>query len=215
MTETIKLYTWPTPNGIKVSIALEELGLDYEAVPVNIIEGEQFDPGFLAISPNAKIPALVDGDTALMESGVILLYLAEKTGRLAPRYGTPEYWTMLQWLMWQMAHFGPMLGQAHHFLKFNPGKSEYAESRYRGETARLYRVLDTRLEARDYVADELSIADIAIWGWASRFDYQQIDLHDYPNVMRWYLDLADRPAFQRGYAVPADAGPIPRPEQNR
>ena len=148
---------------------------------------------------------------ALMESGVILLYLAEKTGKLMPAYGSPDYWTVMQWLMWQMAHFGPMLGQAHHFLKFNRGVSEYAEQRYHGEAMRLYRVLDTRLAGRDYIVDELSIADIAIWPWSTRFDYQQIDLHDFPNVLKWYLRLADRPAFQRGYAVPQPTDPIPRP----
>ena len=148
---------------------------------------------------------------ALMESGAILLYLAERTGKLIPSHDSPGYWSLMQWLMWQMAHFGPMLGQAHHFLKFNRGKSEYAEQRYHGEAVRLYRVLNARLEGRDYIVDELSIADIAIWPWSTRFDYQQIDLHDYPNVLNWYLRLADRPAFQRGYAVPDASDPVPRP----
>lgn len=207
----IKLYTWTTPNGRKISIALEELGLAYEVVPVNIGNREQFDPDFLRISPNNKIPAIVDGDFALMESGAILLYLAEKAGKLSPPVSTPAYWRMVEWLMWQMGNFGPLLGQAHHFLKYNPGKSAYAEDRYHAEALRLYRVLDERLRGRDYVCDEFSVADIAIWGWASRFDYQQVDLQDFPDVCRWYVDLAGRPAFQRGYAVPVDTGPIPLP----
>jgi len=205
----VKLYTWSTPNGRKVSIALEELALPYEVIPINIGEKAQFDPGFLSISPNNKIPAIVDGDFALMESGAILLYLAEKTGKLSPPYGTPEYWRMMEWLMWQMGNFGPQLGQAHHFLKFNPGKSEYAELKYHTEAMRLYRVLNKRLENRDFVCDDFTIADIAIWGWVSRFEYQQIDLDDYPEVRRWYVSLAERPAFQRGYSVPKDVGPIP------
>lgn len=207
----IKLYTWSTPNGRKVSIALEELGLPYKVVPVNIGEKAQFDPEFLKISPNNKIPAIVDGDFALMESGAILLYLAEKAGKLSPPQCTPEYWRMMEWLMWQMGNFGPQLGQAHHFLKFNPGKSKYAELKYHTEAMRLYRVLNKRLENRDFVCDAFTIADIAIWGWASRFEYQRIDLNKYPNVCRWYVSLAERPAFQRGYTVPVDVGPIPLP----
>lgn len=207
----IQLYTWSTPNGRKISIALEELGLDYEVVPIDIGKGEQFDPDFLAVSPNNQIPAIVDGATTLMDSGAILLYLAAKTGRLAPTAGTPEYFEMLQWLMWQIGNFGPMLGQAHHFLTYNRGKSEYAEQRYHEEAQRLYSVLDKRLDGRDYVAGELSVADVAIWCWVSRFSFQRIDPEDYPNVLRWYLKLADRPAFERGYGIPEDVGPIPRP----
>jgi len=207
----IRLYTWSTPNGVKISIALEEFGLDYEVVPVDIGKDEQFAPEFLAVSPNNKIPAIVDGDVSLFESGAILLYLAHKTGRLAPAVGSDDYYRMMQWLMWQIAHFGPMLGQVHHFLKFHPGKSAYAEHRYYQEALRLYRVLNSRLEDRRYIADEFSIVDIAVWPWASRFEFQQIDLDDFPNVERWYLDLADRPAFQRGYAVPNESWVIPRP----
>jgi GST-like protein len=207
----ITLYTWSTPNGVKISIALEELGLDYEVVPVDIDKDEQYAPEFRAISPNNKIPAIVDGDLSLFESGAILLYLANKTGRLAPPPGSPDYFRMMQWLMWQMAHFGPMLGQAHHYLKFNPGKSEYAEKRYYQEALRLYRVLNSRLEDREHIADEFSIVDIATWPWVSRFEFHRIDLHDFPDVMRWYLDLAERPAFQRGYKVPDESWRIPRP----
>ena len=206
----ITLYTWNTPNGRKASIALEELGIPYKVQSVDIGKGEQFEPEFLAISPNNRIPAIVDGDFALFESGAILLYLADKAGKLLPPHGTPGYWRVMEWLMWQMGNFGPQLGQAHHFLRFNLGKSEYAEKRYHGEALRLYRVLDTRLAERDFVVDEFSIADIAIWPWASRYEYQQIDIDDYPHVRRWYVQLAERPAFQRGYSVPIDE-PIPLP----
>ena len=206
----ITLYTWSTPNGRKASIALEELGLPYEVRPVDIGKDEQFEPDFLRISPNNKIPAIVDGDFTLFESGAILLYLAEKAGKLLPQYGTQGYWRVVEWLMWQMGNFGPQLGQAHHFLTFNRGKSDYAEKRYHGEALRLYRVLDERLAGREFVADELSVADIAIWTWASRYDYQHIDLDDFPNVRRWYVQLAERPAFQRGYSVPKEeAIPLP------
>ena len=207
----IKLYTWTTPNGRKVSIALEEMQLDYECVPVNLGKKEQFAADFQRISPSNKIPAIVDGEFTLMESGAILMYLAEKSGRLLPNRNSEAYWRTIEWLMWQMGNFGPMLGQAHHFLKYNRGESEYAEARYHGMAQQYYAVLDARLAGRDYVADELTIADIAIWCWASRFDYQQIDLNDYPDVCRWYVQLAERPAFQRGYAMPVDVGPIPMP----
>lgn len=207
----IQLYTWSTPNGRKVSIALEELGIPYEVIPVNIGEKAQFDPDFLKISPNNKIPAITDGDFSLMESGAILLYLADKAGKLIPAYGTSEYWRVVEWTMWQMGGFGPSLGQAHHFLKFNPGISEYAETRYHTEAKRLYTVLDKRLAGREFVCDDYSVADIAIWCWASRFEFQQIDLDDYPDVRRWYVNLAERPAFQRGHAVPNDVGPVPLP----
>ena len=206
----ITLYTWSTPNGRKASIALEELGLPYEVRTVDIGKDEQFDPDFLKISPNNKIPAIVDGDFTLFESGAILLYLAEKAGKLLPPHGTPQYWRVVEWLMWQMGNFGPQLGQAHHFLKFNRGVSEYSEKRFHGEALRLYRVLDERLADREFVADELSVADIAIWTWASRWDYQQIEIDDFPNVRRWYVQLAERAAFQRGYAVPIEES-IPLP----
>ena len=206
----IKLYTAGTPNGRKVSIALEELALPYEVIHIDISKGDQFEPSFLEISPSNKIPAIVDGDRSMMQSGAILLYLAEKSGRLMPAYGTPAYWEMMEWLMWQMSELGPMLGQAHHFLKFNRGISEYAEERYGKEARRLYKVLNTRLEGREFVVDGLSMADIAIWPWASRFEFQSIDLDDYPNVKDWYLRLASRPAFQRGYAQPVEES-IPTP----
>uniref|UniRef100_UPI003BA9A931 glutathione S-transferase family protein n=1 Tax=Stappia sp. TaxID=1870903 RepID=UPI003BA9A931 len=208
----IDLYTWTTPNGRKVSIMLEECGLEYEVFPIDIMGREQFAPAFLHISPNGKIPAIVDREAglSLMESGAILLYLAEKTGRFLPASGA-ERLRVIEWLMWQMGGFGPMLGQAHHFLHFNPGKAPYAEERYGKEAERLYRVLDRQLETHEFVAGAYSIADMSIWPWASRFEWQGIDLADYPNVRRWYLDVAGRPAVQRGYDVPAKTNPIPLP----
>ncbi len=208
----IDLYTWPTPNGRKVSIALEELGLPYKAHPIDINKNEQFAPDFLAISPNNRIPAIIDRDNnfSLMESGAILLYLAEKTGKLMPKALEPRY-RVIEWLMWQMGGIGPFLGQVHHFVKYNPGKAPYAEERYLKEAHRLYGVLDKRLEGREFVVDEYSIADIAIWPWISRFEWQTIDLAKYPNVKRWYGAIASRPAVQKGYQVPKHVGPIPMP----
>ncbi len=207
----IDLYTWNTPNGRKISIALEEMQLPYRVHPIDIGKDEQFDQEFLKISPNNKIPAIVDGDFTLMESGAILMYLAETSGKLLAPRDSERYWRTIEWLMWQMGGFGPMLGQAHHFLSFRQGESDYAEARYHGEAERLYSVLDSRLADRAYVADELSIADIAIWCWASRYPLQRIDLHDYSSVLRWYLTLAKRPAFKRGYAVPDASAEIPLP----
>jgi len=209
----IDLYTWATPNGRKISIALEELGLPYEVHPVNITEGEQRSAQFTAISPNQKIPAIVDRDNgiSLMESGAILLYLAQKTGKLLPA-NPEEYWQAIQWLMWQKGGFGPMLGLALHYLKFNRGKSEYSEARYEKETHRLYGVLDRQLAGQNYiVADEYTIADIATWPWVARHEFQTVDLRDYPNVLAWYLRIADRPAVQAGWSVPmADSVPMPK-----
>ena len=208
---SIDLYTWGTPNGKKVSIMLEEVGLPYTVHPINISKDEQFAPGFLAISPNNKIPAIVDNDneTAMMESGAILMYLAEKTGQLLPPPGA-DRWAAIEWLMWQMGGFGPMLGQTHHFHRFNKGKADYAEERYLKETARLYGVLDKRLDGRDFLAGEYSVADIATFPWAARHEWQSVDLNDYPNVKRWYLTVASRDAVQRGFSVPTEAE-IPMP----
>lgn len=199
----IDLYTWTTPNGRKVSIALEELGLPYRPIAVDIGKGEQHAPEFLKVSPNNKIPAIVDHDTGqtLMESGAILIYLAEKTGRLMPASGEGRY-RVLEWLMWQMGGAGPMLGQLHHFLRFNKGVAPYAETRFSDEAERLYGVLDRRLAEADYVAGEYSIADIALWPWISRHEWQEIDLSAFPNVQRWYRTIAARPAVQAGYHVP-------------
>ena len=208
----IDLYTWTTPNGRKASILLEELQLPYTAHPVDISKDEQFKPEFLKISPNNRIPAIVDHDTgtSLMESAALMIYLADKTGKLMPKQGEPRY-RVLEWLMWQMGGPGPMFGQVHHFVKYNKGKAPYAEERFLKEAQRLYGVLDRRLAEREFVADDYSIADIAIWPWVSRYEWQTIDLKEYPNVRRWYTTIAKRPAVQRGYKVPKDVGEIPIP----
>jgi len=204
----IDLYTWPTPNGRKVSIALEEFGLEYAAHAVNLQKDEQFAPEFLAISPNNKIPAIVDRSNgqAVMESGAILIYLAEKCDQF---WGENRYDT-LQWLMLQMGGIGPMLGQVHYFKKYNSGKSVYAEERFYQEAQRLYGVLDQRLGDAEYLAGEYSIADMATWPWISRFEWQQITLTEYPNVKRWYTQIANRPAVQKGYDVPMFVNAIPQ-----
>ena len=208
----IDLYTWTTPNGRKVSILLEELGLRYAVHPIDIGKDEQFAPEFLRVSPNNKIPAIVDREAglSLMESGAILLYLADKTGRFLPREGEAR-WRVVEWLMWQMGGIGPFLGQAHHFLHYNKGKAPYAEERFRNEARRLYGVLDRQLEGREYVAGDYSIADMAIWPWTSRFAWQEIDPNEFPNVKRWYLLVAARPAVQAGYQVPKFTQDIPMP----
>jgi GST-like protein len=198
----IDLYTWSTPNGRKVSIFLEEAGLEYRTHAIDITKDDQFAPEFLKISPNNKIPAIVDNDNglSLMESGAILLYLANKIGRFVP--SGDDYWTCVEWVMWQMGGLGPMLGQAHHFLRFNPGKAPYAEERYAKEAQRLYGVLDRRLDGRDFIVGDYSVADMAAWPWIARFEWQGIDLNQFPNVRRWYLAIAARPAVVRGYSVP-------------
>ena len=208
----IDLYTWSTPNGRKISIALEEMGLDYNVHPINIGKDEQFQPHFLKISPNNRIPAIIDQDAgqSVFESGAILIYLAEKTGKFMATSG-PEKWSTLEWLMWQMGGQGPMFGQAHHFLKFNVGKAPYAEERYGNEAKRLYGVLDRRLAEVEYVAGDYSIADMAIFPWCARFEWQQVNLSEYKNVTRWYNAIADRPAVERGYKVPDATQDIPRP----
>ena len=206
----IELFTWPTPNGRKASIALEEFELDYEVQAVDITKDEQFAPSFLNISPNNKIPALVDHESGrtLMESGAILIYLADRCERF---WGEDRYQT-IEWLMLQMGGVGPMLGQAHHFLKYNKGKAPYAEKRYQDEANRLYSVLDRRLESREFLSGSYSIADMATWPWISRYEWQEIDLGRYPNLKRWYLKIADRPAVQKGYQVPIFVNEIPIPD---
>ena len=208
----IDLYTWTTPNGRKASIALEELQIPYTAHAIDISKDEQFKPEFLKISPNNRIPAIVDRENnfSLMESGAILLYLAEKAGKLLPQDRQKRF-RVTEWLMWQMGGVGPMLGQVHHFVKYNSGKAPYAEERYLKEANRLYGVLDKRLADHEFVADEYSVADISIWPWISRFDWQTINLDQYPNVKRWYMAIAKRPAVQRGYDVPKKTNEIPMP----
>ena len=208
----IDLYTWTTPNGRKASILLEELGLSYTAHAIDITKGEQFQPDFLKISPNNRSPAVIDRDSGfhLMESGAILLYFAEMTGKLMPKDLHARY-RVIEWLMWQMGGIGPMLGQVHHFVRYNKGKASYAEERYLKEAHRLYGVLDRRLADREFVSDEYSIADIAIWPWISRYEWQTVDLDQYPNVKRWYVTIARRPAVERGYHVPKKVNEIPMP----
>jgi GST-like protein len=208
----IDLYTWSTPNGRKVSILLEELALPYEAHAINISKDEQFAPDFLKISPNNRIPAIVDSDNglSLFESGAIMMYLAEKTGQFWPQKGDAK-WRTMEWLMWQMGGPGPMLGQVHHFVHFNQGKAPYAEERYLKEAKRLYGVLDRRLGEVDYVAGDYSIADMAIWPWISRFEWQTIDMNEFENVKRWYTAIAARPAVRKGYNIPVEQPAIPMP----
>ena len=211
----IDLYSWYTSNGRKVSIALEELELPYEIFPVDLTRGEQKTVEFLAVSPNGKIPAIVDHDAGgrtLMESGAILLYLAEKADRLIPK--DPDgRWRTMEWLMWQMGGIGPILGQHLHFTHYNPKASEYAKERYAAEAHRLYGVLDHQLADHEFLADEYSIADIATWPWIARHNWQQVDLCEYPNVRRWYIAMANRPAVQRGWRVPKNDQVIPVPAE--
>ena len=209
----IDLYTWSTPNGRKASIMLEEVGLPYTVHSVDIGKGDQFKPEFLRISPNNRIPAIVDRDNGmtLFESGAILIYLADKTGKLLAREGEAR-WRAIEWLMWQMGGVGPMFGQAHHFLKYNKGKAPYAEERYAAETKRLYGVLDKRLGETEYAAGkDYTIADVAIWPWVSRYEWHIGDITEFKNVVRWYRAVAARPAVQRGYHVPSKQPDIPMP----
>jgi GST-like protein len=212
MTAPIELYSWPTPNGHKIHIALEELELPFNVHAVDIGAGDQFHPAFLKISPNNKIPAMVDPDgpdgnpIALMESGAMLIYLAEKTGRLMPADPRGRA-TVLQWLMFQMAGVGPMLGQTHHFRHYAPELYPYAIKRYTDETTRLYRVLDGRLAQSPYLAGaEYSIADIATWPWLRSWERQGQNLDDHPHLKRWFETIAARPAVQRGLQVLAEHG---------
>lgn len=203
----ITLYTWGTPNGRKVSIMLEECRVRYRVKALDITQGDQFHPDFVAINPNSKIPVIVDPDgpdgwpITLSESGAILLYLAAKTGKFLPATDRGKYEAM-QWLMFQMGGIGPMFGQAHHFLRFAPEPQPYAIKRYSTETARLYGVLDKRLSEAKYLAAEYSIADMATFPWVARHEWQKIDLADYPNVQRWFAAIGARPAVQRGMTVP-------------
>lgn len=203
----IDLYTWSTPNGRKVSIFLEEVGLPYRVHAVDIGKGEQFTAEFLAINPNNKIPAIVDQEGpegkpfTLFESGAILLYLAWKTGCFLPCKVTDQFEAM-QWLMFQMGGVGPMFGQVHHFLRAAPQPVPYAIERYSNETRRLYGVLDQHFRNHAYLAAEYSIADIATYPWVARHEWHKVDLHEFPAVKRWFDEIGARPAVQRGMAVP-------------
>jgi GST-like protein len=203
---TIDLYTWDTPNGRKISVALDEMELPYKVHPVNITKGDQHKAEFLKLSPNGKIPAIVDpdgpgGPVSIFESGAILLYLGEKTGKFLPsdlRQRIP----VLEWLMWQMGGFGPMPGQVHHFIALEKEEDRrYGLARYMAETRRLYGVLDARLADRAFVADGISVADFAILGWAWRHERHKVDFSDFPNVGRWYERLMARPGVKRGFEV--------------
>ncbi|MCO8044019.1 glutathione S-transferase N-terminal domain-containing protein [Acinetobacter bohemicus] len=202
----IDLYYWPTPNGHKITIALEEMGLKYQLIPVNILENDQFQSDFLAISPNNKIPAIVDQDgprhqaVSIFESGAILQYLGRKTGLFYPHDELKRV-QVEQWLMWQMGGLGPMLGQNHHFSRFAPERIAYATERYVNESKRLYGVLNTQLLGQDYVAGEYSIADIAIFPWLLRHEWQQIDLADYPEVEKYIARIKARPAVAKALAI--------------
>jgi len=208
----IDLHYWKTPNGHKITIFLEEAGLEYRVIPVDIGAGDQFAPEFLEISPNNRIPAIVDhapadggAPVSVFESGAILLYLAEKAGKFLP--GDPRARSrVMEWLMWQMGGFGPMLGQNHHFRAYAPEQIPYAVDRYTNEALRLYRVLDKRLEGRDFIVDEYSIADMACYPWSVSHERQGIDLADLPNVRRWFGAIRARPAVERAYARAAEVG---------
>lgn len=203
----IDLYTWITPNGRKISIMLEEVGLPYEIHPVDLSKGEQFKPEYLGINPNNKIPAILDREGpggkpfTLFESGAILIYLAEKTGKLIPKEARARY-EVIQWLMFQMGGVGPMFGQAHNLFRYDPQKDSYGVERFRKEVARLYGVMNKRLGEAQYLAADYSIADVATYPWVSRYEMHQTRLEDYPNVKRWFDAIGARPAVQRGMAVP-------------
>ena len=211
----IDLYTWPTPNGFKVSIMLEETGLPYNAIPVDIGAGDQFKPDYLKISPNNKMPALVDPDGpggkpySLFESGAILMYLAEKTGKFMPTETRARY-DVIKWLMFQMGGVGPMLGQAHHFRQYAPEPIPYAIDRYTNEAKRIYGVIDRRLAEAEYLAGAYSIADMAVFPWIRPHKRQGQDLNDFPNLKRWFETIAARPAVQRGVKVLADRDAVPK-----
>ena len=204
----IDLFFWPTGNGKKISIMLEEVALRYRIVPVNINKGDQFTPEYDALNPNNRMPTLVDPDApggtlVIFESGAILQYLAEKTGKLMP-HDLHARFRVLQWVYWQVGGLGPMAGQAHHFLKYAPQKVEYAMHRFRSETARLYGVMDKQLGRQEYLAGDYSIADIAAWPWVVRHDWQEQNLDDFPNVKRWFATVGARPAVQKGANAGAD-----------
>lgn len=206
----IDLYTWPTPNGHKVHIMLEEIGLPYKVIPIDINAGDQFEPDFLKISPNNKMPAIVDpegpegGPISIFESGAILIYLADKSGQFFPKTPNAHY-CVLQWLMFQMGGIGPMLGQAHHFRAYAPEQIPYAVARYTNEAKRLYSVLDRRLAEEPYLGGaDYSIADMAVFPWLRSHERQGIDLADFPAVKHWYEGIEARPAVQRGVKVLAE-----------
>jgi len=206
----IDLYSSATPNGRKITILLEELGIDYNPININLNKKEQFTENFSSISPTNKIPVILDKENnqIIFESGAILLYLANKYNKFLDQ---KNYWDIVQWLFFQMAYVGPMLGQAHQYLFYHQGKSKFAEQRSKVYTANVYEILNERLSKNNYICREYSIADMAIWPWTARFDWQEIDLNEFPNVTRWYKEMADRPAVQKGWLVPQNDQVIPIP----
>ena len=206
----IDLYSSATPNGRKISIMLEELGVEYNPIFINLEKKEQFSEDFSRISPSNKIPVIVDknNNQTIFESGAILLYLAKKYNKFL---NEQNYWETIQWVFFQMAYVGPMLGQAHQYLFYNPGKSKFAEEKTKGYAKHIYDILDKRLSEQEYFSSEYSIADIAIWPWIARFERHQVDLNNYPNVLRWYLQISKRPAVIKGYNVVGNFFEIPKP----
>ena len=204
----INLYTWPTPNGRKISILLEELQIPYKVIPINIEKDEQFSKEFSLISPNNKIPAITDLETKtnIFESGAIMLYLANKYRKYL---SDKSYWPIMEWFMFQLTQVGPYLGQAHQFLYYHSGKSKFAEDRYINYVKRVYQTLDSRLENSEYLGIEYSIADIATWPWVARFERHRVDLKNYPNVLRWYKLISSRSAVIKGYNVVGKFEKIP------
>ena len=202
----IELYSWPTPNGHKLHIMLEEVGLDYKVHPINIGKGEQFDESFLRLSPNNRIPAMVDNDgpegksISLFESGAMLIYLADKVGKFLSSEVEARY-TTFQWLMWQMGGVGPMFGQSNHFSHYAPEKIDYAIDRYNNECRRLYNVMDKRLNEVDYLAGDYSIADIATFPWARGYERRDVEISEFPSVSRWLTEIDNRPAVMRGMKI--------------
>ncbi len=206
----IDLYSSATPNGRKIGIMLEELGVEYNPIFINLEKKEQFSENFSKISPSNKIPVIVDknNNQRVFESGAILLYLAKKFNKFLDE---ENYWEIIQWVFFQMAYVGPMLGQAHQYLFYNPGKSRFAEEKTKGYVKHIYNILDKRLSGQEYFSNEYSIADIAIWPWTARFERHQVDLNKYPNVLRWYLQISKRPAVIKGYNVVGNFFEIPKP----
>ena len=206
----IDLYSSATPNGRKITIMLEELGIKYNPILISLDKKEQFSPEFSKISPTNKIPVIVDKENnqVIFESGAILLYLAKKYSKFL---NEKDYWDVVQWLFFQMAYVGPMLGQAHQYLFYHKGKSEFAEERSRTYSNNVYEILDTQLSKNKYICNEYSIADIAIWPWVARFERHQINLKKYPNVLRWYINLSKRPPVIKGYNIIGDFNEIPIP----
>ena len=204
----IDLYTWPTPNGRKISIMLEELAVPYTPHLIDIYNNKQFSKNFSQISPSNKIPAIFDNENkqSIFESGAILIYLANKYNALIPQ---KYYWQTIEWLVFQLSQIGPILGQAHQFLFYYPNQSKFVEEKYINYAKRIYQTLDDRLKDKEYLANEYSIADIATWPWTARFERQRITLKEYPNVLRWYNSIMKRPAVIKGYNVVGKKEDIP------